>query len=790
MRLWLEPLEDRTVLSTVSIGSTGGLLYAASSGAANNVTISWDGAHTYTIADSAEKIYTSGLFALLQCSGRGTNTLTVNSNSVEYTTIGPKGNIITAYTPGVASMDFDLGDQNNQVTLESNGVPISINNTKGGTDAVVLGSAGASGSSTLANIQGNVSVANPSGASSLAIYDGGDSGSHLVSMYAGSITGLAPATISWTANAPGSATGGVNSLRVYGNSPSASPSNFWNIYGTSNLSQGTYVLTASGSSGAETGVDVWGTSGPLSIDGGNNPQYVDIGTGPGTGGLSMANINGSVDVYDSGASGVTSLYLSDSGDTAGHTVSMYDGHITGLAPAPIYWSPTASTGGVVGLSVVGSSGNNTWNVYGTSNFGTSTSRMPHSWEVQGSTGIGSDGNNDVINVWATSDTLGIGTYTSTVGGDTVTIGSGGTLANIHGAVYVEGSTNTPEGYPNLIINDSGDTASKTATLTGGSVNGQGTITLGSLTGLAPAPIEWMPFIGYNIGGVASLSIACGSGNDTVTVASMPLTATSTTLNGGGGTNTLVGPNQSDNWVVNAANGGTMLGGAVQFANFQHLVGGKGVDTFQFGTAGHVLSIDGGGAPGGQGDWLDYSAFPSTSPVTVNLATGSATGVNGGAVGAVKNIQDVLGGAGNDTLTGNSLGNILIGNGGNDTIYGGSGRSLLIGGGGGDKIIGGSADDILISGTTNYDRNQTALMLILKEWQRTDKTYSQRISDLKNGGGYNGTNKLIWGTTVQDDAAADTLTGGAGLDWFFANRGPSGVVDKITDLNNGGTEQVN
>lgn len=33
-----------------------------------------------------------------------------------------------------------------------------------------------------------------------------------------------------------------------------------------------------------------------------------------------------------------------------------------------------------------------------------------------------------------------------------------------------------------------------------------------------------------------------------------------------------------------------------------------------------------------------------------------------------------------------------------------------------------------------------------------------------------------------------MTGGLGLDWFFANLG-SGVKDKITDRNHGGAEQI-
>jgi Ca2+-binding RTX toxin-like protein len=159
------------------------------------------------------------------------------------------------------------------------------------------------------------------------------------------------------------------------------------------------------------------------------------------------------------------------------------------------------------------------------------------------------------------------------------------------------------------------------------------------------------------------------------------------------------------------------------------------------------------------------------------------------VGAVTQVQNVIGGAGNDTLTGNALGNILIGGSGTNVITGGSGRNVLIGGTGHATITGGPADDILIAGTTTFDGNEAVLGAILKEWQRTDKTYAQRIADLKNGGGLNGTNKLIWGSTVLDNDAAATLAGGAGLDWFFANLGPGGVLDHITDRNNGGPEQV-
>jgi hypothetical protein len=242
-----------------------------------------------------------------------------------------------------------------------------------------------------------------------------------------------------------------------------------------------------------------------------------------------------------------------------------------------------------------------------------------------------------------------------------------------------------------------------------------------------------------------------------------------------GDNTLTGDNTFNNWSI--------LGPAVglvnnfSFSNIQNLVGGTNVDVFKFSPGGSVASIDGGGAPAGEGDWLDYSAF--STAVTVNLATGLATGVNNGAAGAVQNIQDVHGGSGSNTLTGNDQGNILVGGGGPATINGGAGRSLLLaGGGGGSYITGGSGGDpsggdILIGGTTAYDldtnANLNALMTIFAEWQSSDSA-ATRFTKI-NQGLLPGNVELNYGTTVF--GGSSTLIGASGssttpgVDWFFA-----------------------
>jgi hypothetical protein len=141
----------------------------------------------------------------------------------------------------------------------------------------------------------------------------------------------------------------------------------------------------------------------------------------------------------------------------------------------------------------------------------------------------------------------------------------------------------------------------------------------------------------------------------------------------------------------------------------------------------------------------------------------------------------------NTLTCNTkmpIGGILIGGNGHDLLTAGLGRSILVAKGGTSTLIGGGADDILIGGYTNYDHRQSALqavntaawLAILAEGQRTDRSYGQRLHDLRDGGGLNGTAVLVWGVhgAVHDNGAADVLQGGPSgtpghLDWFFRGR---------------------
>lgn len=144
---------------------------------------------------------------------------------------------------------------------------------------------------------------------------------------------------------------------------------------------------------------------------------------------------------------------------------------------------------------------------------------------------------------------------------------------------------------------------------------------------------------------------------------------------------------------------------------------------------------------------------------------------------------LLGGNGNDTLDalGSVAANVLLGGAGNDTLTGGAGNDVLISGLGADLINGSGGDDIVIGGTTSYDSNQAALCAILAEWGRTDATYSTRVAHLQgkrgSGTGLNGSN-LLTTATVVDDTAIDDLRGGTGMDWFFIK--PRGTTKDIVE----------
>ena len=95
-----------------------------------------------------------------------------------------------------------------------------------------------------------------------------------------------------------------------------------------------------------------------------------------------------------------------------------------------------------------------------------------------------------------------------------------------------------------------------------------------------------------------------------------------------------------------------------------------------------------------------------------------------------------------------------------------------------------------NGITSFDALDGALCAIMAEWNRTDIDFATRVAHLSdqtssvgflsrlNGNYFLRVTSLVDTTTVFEDNAVDVMTGGAGLDWFFANRQGGGVFDMI------------
>ena len=99
---------------------------------------------------------------------------------------------------------------------------------------------------------------------------------------------------------------------------------------------------------------------------------------------------------------------------------------------------------------------------------------------------------------------------------------------------------------------------------------------------------------------------------------------------------------------------------------ERLAGGAGNDVLRGGPARTCWTA----APAS--DTADYSDKTVAVSVTLNGATNASVKVSGVAEDTIRNIENVQGGSGNDTLTGDALANVLKGGAGNDVLKGGAG----------------------------------------------------------------------------------------------------------------------
>lgn len=119
---------------------------------------------------------------------------------------------------------------------------------------------------------------------------------------------------------------------------------------------------------------------------------------------------------------------------------------------------------------------------------------------------------------------------------------------------------------------------------------------------------------------------------------------------------------------------------------------------------------------------------------------------------------VRAGSGNDRIHLAGGPAVVVGGSGNDDIKGGAGRNVLIGGWGSNKLKAGRGGDVLVAGATKLDNDDEALFDLLERWNSND-SLADRMDEVI---------ATLAGKVIYDDAAVNTLHGGAGHDLFFAD----------------------
>jgi predicted outer membrane repeat protein len=320
----------------------------------------------------------------------------------------------------------------------------------------------------------------------------------------------------------------------------------------------------------------------------------------------------------------------------------------------------------------------------------------------------------------------------------------GNLDALKGSLTIDGNAAATGPAPQLYVYDQNNPRSEMWTWNGNTLTRQHQDAAGPVnTVITLAHLGWA-------------RVSLGKGDNSFAVQAVS-PETIVDVVGGAGSNTLVGPDTANTWVLTGTGAG-WLDNSVMFGSFRNLQGGAGDDVFAFHhnrpssldlaplSGALTGNLDGGGGV----NTLDYSGF--FGDVTVNLPLGTATQVGG----KVSHIQNVIGGQGNS---------LLVGAAGTHSLTGGAGRNFLIAGPTAATLTGGPGEDVLVGGTTAYDSNAAALSALFTEWTRTDVAYAGRVQHVLSGGGQNGS-IVLDAAHFTSNGGGNTLTGDAGLDLFY------------------------
>ena len=291
------------------------------------------------------------------------------------------------------------------------------------------------------------------------------------------------------------------------------------------------------------------------------------------------------------------------------------------------------------------------------------------------------------------------------------------------------------------------------------------------------------------GDAAANLLSGGSGDDTLAGGGGV-----DTLDGGTGTDTASFAEKTTAVVVTLAGTADVLatvGGVAEdtLRSIENIVGGSAADTLTGDAQANVLSGRGGNDildGGGGRDTADYGEKTAAVVVTLNGATNATATVGGVAEDTLRNIENVTGGSGNDTLTGDALDNLLAGGAGNDMLAGMGGKDVLDGGAGSDTALysertqavvvtlNGAAEAIVSIGGVAEDR--------LRGVENVTGGSGDDVLTGDEGG-----NTLTGGAgndRLRGGLGTDTLDGGSGTDLADFSGAPGGLTVVLQGASNG------
>jgi Ca2+-binding RTX toxin-like protein len=206
-------------------------------------------------------------------------------------------------------------------------------------------------------------------------------------------------------------------------------------------------------------------------------------------------------------------------------------------------------------------------------------------------------------------------------------------------------------------------------------------------------------------------------------------------------------------VLNGANASTVFVGGVaedSIRNIESILAGSGDDSL----TGDALAntLDGGAG----NDTVDYSGRTGSVLVTLNGGTDAKVTIGGRLDDTLRNVENIIGGSGSDTIIGDAHVNVLTGGGGGDILKGGLGSDILDGGIGSDTA---DFSDKTASVVVTLNGSNNAVATVGGVAEDT----LRNIENIFGGAGADALTGDGLANILRGGGAADVLDGGAGVD---------------------------